>query len=82
MRLKAQASRHYRHMLGTTKTLRHADLDREDDASKGAVCKTVGFSKEHTEEHTEDPGVAPLPNLAVYENQGSAPAGKRRGAGV
>jgi len=35
------------------------------DHIRGAVCKTVGFSKGHS----EDPDVAPLPNLAVYENQ-------------
>ena len=34
----------------------------------GAVCKTVGFSKGYS----EDPDVAILPDLAVYENQGGA----------
>ena len=32
---------------------------------KGAVRKAVGFSKRHS----EDPDVASLPSLAVYENK-------------
>jgi len=51
-------------------------LPKEPEGYKGAVCKTVGFSKGHS----EDPGVAPLPNLAVYENQGGAAARRRGGA--
>ena len=41
---------------------------------KGEVCKTVGFSKRHSE--TRD--VVPLPNPAMYENQGATPLARRQ----
>jgi hypothetical protein len=45
------------------------------------VCKTVSFSNvSFSKEHSESPDVAPLPNLAVYENQGGS-AALRRGPG-
>jgi hypothetical protein len=47
---------------------------------KGAVCKTVGLLKKGIR---KTPDVAPLPNPAVYENQGGAfgAAGVPRRAG-